>query len=39
MACPSRLLPDRPQSPYLSVFRFTWTMAMSIAHRITGAAC
>lgn len=30
-------LPDRPLSPHLSIYRFTWTMAMSIAHRITGS--
>ncbi len=34
----SRRLPNRPLSPHLSVYRFTWTMAMSIAHRITGVA-
>ena len=28
----------RPLSPHLSVYRFTMTMAMSIAHRITGGA-
>lgn len=28
----------RPLSPHLSVYRFTLTMAMSIVHRITGAA-
>lgn len=28
----------RPLSPHLSVYRFTMTMAMSIAHRISGAA-
>ena len=28
----------RPLSPHLSVYRLTLTMAMSIAHRITGAA-
>ncbi len=28
----------RPLSPHLEVYRFTLTMAMSIAHRITGAA-
>jgi len=27
----------RPLSPHLSAYRFTLTMAMSIAHRITGA--
>jgi len=34
----SRRLPDRPLSPHLSIYRFTWTMAMSIAHRATGMA-
>ncbi|MGD1035716.1 MAG: succinate dehydrogenase, cytochrome b556 subunit [Roseiarcus sp.] len=29
--------PARPLSPHLGVYRFTLTMAMSIAHRITGA--
>ncbi len=28
----------RPLSPHLSVYRLTMTMAMSIVHRITGAA-
>lgn len=27
----------RPLSPHLQVYRFAWTMAMSIVHRITGA--
>lgn len=29
---------ERPISPHLTVYRLTLTMAMSIAHRITGAA-
>ncbi len=29
---------NRPLSPHLSIYRFTWLMASSIAHRITGAA-
>jgi succinate dehydrogenase / fumarate reductase, cytochrome b subunit len=29
---------ERPLSPHLQIYRFTWTMAMSILHRITGAA-
>jgi succinate dehydrogenase / fumarate reductase, cytochrome b subunit len=37
-ARPTRRLPARPLSPHLSIYRFTWTMAMSIAHRITGVA-
>lgn len=28
----------RPLSPHLSVYRWTMTMAMSIAHRVTGGA-
>ncbi|MBV9217949.1 MAG: succinate dehydrogenase, cytochrome b556 subunit [Methylobacteriaceae bacterium] len=32
------LLRARPLSPHLSVYRWTLTMAMSIAHRLTGAA-
>jgi succinate dehydrogenase / fumarate reductase cytochrome b subunit len=28
----------RPVSPHLEIYRFTLTMAMSIAHRITGVA-
>jgi succinate dehydrogenase / fumarate reductase cytochrome b subunit len=30
--------PARPLSPHLSVYRWTTTMTMSIAHRITGGA-
>jgi succinate dehydrogenase / fumarate reductase cytochrome b subunit len=29
---------NRPLSPHLEIYRFTWTMAMSIVHRITGIA-
>lgn len=29
---------SRPLSPHLSIYHFTITMAMSIVHRITGAA-
>ncbi|EJF87078.1 succinate dehydrogenase, cytochrome b556 subunit [Bartonella rattimassiliensis] len=29
---------DRPRSPHVSIYRWTITMAMSIAHRITGVA-
>ena len=29
---------ERPLSPHLQIYRFTWTMAMSIVHRITGSA-
>ena len=28
----------RPLSPHLSVYRFAYTMALSILHRITGVA-
>ena len=31
-------VPDRPLSPHLQIYRLTWTMTMSIVHRITGAA-
>lgn len=34
----NRRLPERPLSPHLSIYRFTWTMAMSIFHRATGMA-
>ncbi len=27
---------SRPLSPHLQVYRFQWTMALSISHRITG---
>jgi succinate dehydrogenase / fumarate reductase cytochrome b subunit len=29
--------PERPLSPHLQIYRWPWPMAMSIAHRITGA--
>ncbi|WP_208437079.1 succinate dehydrogenase, cytochrome b556 subunit [Bartonella taylorii] len=29
---------ERPRSPHVSIYRWTITMAMSIAHRITGMA-
>jgi succinate dehydrogenase / fumarate reductase cytochrome b subunit len=29
---------QRPISPHLTIYRLTWTMAMSIVHRITGSA-
>jgi succinate dehydrogenase / fumarate reductase cytochrome b subunit len=35
-ARPSGRLPERPLSPHLQIYRFTWTMAMSIFHRATG---
>ena len=28
----------RPLSPHLQVYKWSWTMAMSVAHRITGIA-
>lgn len=34
----AKLHTERPISPHLTVYRLTLTMAMSIAHRITGAA-
>jgi succinate dehydrogenase / fumarate reductase cytochrome b subunit len=29
---------ERPLSPHLQVYRWSWTMAMSIVHRTTGVA-
>lgn len=34
----TKLSPARPLSPHLQIYRFTWLMASSIIHRITGAA-
>lgn len=31
-------LKPRPLSPHLGIYRLTMTMAMSVAHRVTGAA-
>ena len=28
----------RPLSPHLQVYRWSWTMAMSVVHRVTGSA-
>lgn len=28
----------RPLSPHLQIYRWTWTMTMSIVHRVTGGA-
>ena len=28
----------RPLSPHLQIYRWSWTMAMSIFHRVTGGA-
>ena len=36
MATPGTAAKQRPLSPHLDIYRFTLTMAMSIAHRITG---
>lgn len=33
-----RLASKRPLSPHLSIYRLTLTMAMSVAHRITGVS-
>lgn len=30
--------PDRPLSPHLQVYRWQWTMTLSILHRATGVA-
>jgi succinate dehydrogenase / fumarate reductase cytochrome b subunit len=30
--------PNRPLSPHLQVYRWQWTMTLSILHRITGVA-
>ena len=37
MSRPARPL-DRPLSPHLGIYRFQWTMALSILHRLTGVA-
>ncbi len=29
---------SRPLSPHLQIYEWSWTMAMSIAHRVTGSA-
>ena len=29
---------ERPLSPHLQIYRWTWTMTMSIFHRVTGGA-
>ncbi len=33
-----RVLAPRPLSPHLQIYRWSWTMAMSIFHRATGVA-
>lgn len=35
---PGRPEDFRPLSPHLQIYRWTWTMAMSVAHRVTGSA-
>lgn len=30
--------PQRPLSPHLQIYRWQWTMALSILHRVTGVA-
>lgn len=34
----TKIVRERPLSPHLGIYRFTLTMGMSIAHRITGMA-
>jgi succinate dehydrogenase / fumarate reductase, cytochrome b subunit len=29
---------SRPLSPHLQIYRWSWTMAMSVLHRVTGSA-
>ncbi len=29
---------ERPLSPHLQIYRWTWTMTMSVFHRVTGSA-
>ena len=29
---------ERPLSPHLQIYRWSWTMAMSVFHRVTGTA-
>jgi len=38
MAPTARPTTAQPLSPHLQIYRWTWTMAMSVAHRITGTA-
>lgn len=36
---PAKAAPGaRPLSPHLQIYRWTWTMAMSVVHRVTGIA-
>jgi succinate dehydrogenase / fumarate reductase cytochrome b subunit len=36
MASPTAEAPKRPLSPHLGIYRWQWTMTLSILHRITG---
>lgn len=36
MATPTSEAPNRPLSPHLGIYRWQWTMALSILHRATG---
>lgn len=36
-APPTAIEQRRPLSPHLQIYRWSWTMAMSIFHRLTGA--
>lgn len=38
MSTANRPASDRPLSPHLQIYRWQWTMALSIAHRATGIA-
>ncbi|MDP4022199.1 succinate dehydrogenase, cytochrome b556 subunit [Methylobacterium sp. NEAU 140] len=38
MAPTARPTVAQPLSPHLQIYRWTWTMAMSVVHRITGTA-
>jgi succinate dehydrogenase / fumarate reductase cytochrome b subunit len=38
MASPTPEARARPLSPHLGIYRWQWTMALSILHRITGVA-
>lgn len=36
---PAKRLEDiRPLSPHLQIYKWSWTMAMSVVHRVTGVA-
>ncbi|GJD80996.1 succinate dehydrogenase, cytochrome b556 subunit [Methylobacterium gregans] len=38
MAPTARPTVAQPLSPHLQIYRWTWTMAMSVLHRVTGTA-